>query len=143
MNQRTRTIVVASLGAIAGAILATSSMFFLLIRPYFAALSESNYGKALAEAKLSVTELRLLRGNESSKLVDTLESMLDAQVLTAAQFEELNPSWRNEQAEKSIAVVRAYREQYPSPRIADKRLQDMKDRVAKALLPKEPAAAAP
>ena len=64
MNQRTRTVVAALLGALAGLAVGCLGMYYLLIQPFLVAWSQSGYSSAVAEAKLTAIELRLLRERE-------------------------------------------------------------------------------
>ena len=139
MEQRTRTVVAVSLGAIAGFALGALCMYLFLIQPFIVTYARSGYSSAVAEAKQTATELRLLREGDTSKLAAILEAVLDTHILNTNALEETNPSWRDRQAEEAISSVREYRLRYPS-QVTDKAFRD---KVANALKPKSNPAAAP
>ena len=90
------------------------------------------YVSAIAQARLLAVELQLVRDGETGKLVDILESSLDAHLIDAANIEAADQTYRDKDAERQLQSVRQYRAKYPLVHTD----RDIQDKIARMLTPR-------
>jgi hypothetical protein len=114
MTSRSKLLLAAILSFVAGSVLTTAASY-LYMRPTFDFWTAVPYDSAASTGRLYAKILQRLRNGQMDPAIETLEALLDTELITLSLYEEAIPEKRRDRRVYEAArEMRVYRSRYPT-----------------------------